>query len=278
MTPRPVGPHLLEDGVGGLRVDRQREVGRQRPRCGRPGPQVQRRGIPGGRDQAECHGDGRVRPRPGRVVHADLEVGQRGLRSPRIRQYPVRLVDQVLLPEPLEGPHDALHEREVHRLVVVVEIDPPRLPVHVALPLVGVPHDRVAAVCVEPVDAVVGDGAPARDAELLLGLHLRRQAVAVPAETPLDPAPAHRPIARDHVLHVAGEQVSGVGQAVGERRAVVEDVLVGTTLPGGTSRNRGLEGAFGLPPTEDLGFDLREIGFRVDVGIPRRHSTHGARS
>ena len=79
---------------------------------------------------------------------------------------------------------------------------------------------------VEPLDAVVGDLLAPRDAELLLGLHLGRQPVAVPAEAPLDPAAPHGLVAGDDVLDVAGQQVAVVGQAVGEGRAVVEDVLV----------------------------------------------------
>ena len=66
----------------------------------------------------------------------------------------------------------------------------------------------------------------AGDAEFLFGLDLGRQAVAVPAEAPLDPAAAHGLVARDGVLDEAGQQVAVVRQAVGERRAVVEDELV----------------------------------------------------
>ena len=69
------------------------------------------------------------------------------------------------------------------------------------------------------------------EAELLLRLDLGRQAVAVPAEPALDPAAAHGLVAGHHVLDVAGQQVAVVRQAVGERRAVVEDVLVGAVHP-----------------------------------------------
>ena len=69
------------------------------------------------------------------------------------------------------------------------------------------------------------------DAELLLGLDLGGQAVAVPAEAALDPLAAHRLVAGHGVLDEAGEQVAVVRQAVGERRAVVEHVLVGVGAP-----------------------------------------------
>ena len=65
------------------------------------------------------------------------------------------------------------------------------------------------------------------DAELAFGLDLGGQPVGVPAEAALDPVAAHGLVARNDVLDVAGEQVPVVRQAVGERRAVVEDVLVG---------------------------------------------------
>jgi hypothetical protein len=64
------------------------------------------------------------------------------------------------------------------------------------------------------------------DAELLLGGHLGGQAVAVPAEAALHPVAPHGLVAGDHVLHVAGEQVAVVGEAVGEGRTVVEHVGV----------------------------------------------------
>ena len=64
------------------------------------------------------------------------------------------------------------------------------------------------------------------EAELAHRLELGGQAVGVPAEAALDPLAAHRLVARDEVLDVAGQQVAVVRQAVGERRAVVEDELV----------------------------------------------------
>ena len=59
-----------------------------------------------------------------------------------------------------------------------------------------------------------------------LRLDLGGQAVAVPAEAPLHPLAPHGLVAGDDVLDVAGQEVAVVGEAVGERRAVVEDVLV----------------------------------------------------
>ena len=130
-----------------------------------------------------------------------------------------------------------------------------------------------------------------RHRQLLLGLHLCRKAVAVPAEPALDPPAPHRLVAGDHVLHVAGEEVAVVGEAVGERRPVVEDVLVVVAARGsvvaaggsvvaaggsvvaaggrsavaagnglGTVLNALLEGLVGAPPRENSPLDARRSG------------------
>jgi hypothetical protein len=151
-----------------------------------------------------------------------------------------------------------------------------RLTGHVLLPGLGVLEHRAAAVLVEALDPVLGDGRPAGDAELLLRLHLGGQAVAVPAEAALHPPPAQRLVARDHVLHVAGEEVPVVGQAVGEGRAVVADVLVAAAFAAGALLHRGLEDLLPAPEVEDLTLDLREAGSRLDlrVGLARRGGAH----
>src|SRR5690606_5337966 len=65
---------------------------------------------------------------------------------------------------------------------------------------------------------------------------------------------AHRLVAREDVLGVAGEQVAVVRQAVGERRAVVEDPLWRALARLDGRR----EGAVGLPVLEDALLDLGE--------------------
>ncbi|GMA85749.1 hypothetical protein GCM10025868_09990 [Angustibacter aerolatus] len=98
------------------------------------------------------------------------------------------------------------------------------------------------------------------DAQLLLGLDLGGQAVAVPAEPALDAAPAHRLEARHDVLHVPGQQVAVVRQAVRERRAVIEDELVAAVGPGVALLDAGPERAVGVPVPADALLDLREAG------------------
>jgi hypothetical protein len=221
--------------------------------------------------QLEPDGDDLVLALAGRVVEARLEGGQRGLALVAVGQDLVALVDQALVPQLLEDPHRGLHEGRVHRLVVVDEVDPPRLARDVAVPAVGVLHDRSAARLVEVVDAVLGDGHVAGDAQLALGLHLGRQAVAVPAEAALDAAAPHGLVAGDRVLHVPGQQVAVVGQPVGERGPVVEDVLVAAVHAGVTLVDARLERAVLGPERDDALLQLGEAGLLLDAregGIP----------
>ena len=115
-----------------------------------------------------------------------------------------------------KGPHDRLHVGAVHGLVVVAEVDPSCLAGHRLLPLGRVAHDRGPAEVVEPADAVLHDRLASRHAQLLLRLHLGREAMTVPAEPPVDPAPPHGVVAGHDVLDVAREEVPVVGEAVGE--------------------------------------------------------------
>ena len=261
----------LDHRVADVGAGRERQVGRQGPRRGRPRPDLGRSvaeqlGDPSGASvggDGERHGERGVLAGAGGVVEADLEVRQRGLGPPRVRHDPVGLVDQALVPQLLEGPDHRLHVREVHGLVVVREVDPAGLACDVALPLVGVAQHRGAAEIVEAVDAVGGDGGAAGDAGLLLDHHLGRQAVAVPAEATLDPLAPHGLVAGDDVLDVAGQQVAVVGEPVGERRPVVEDELV----IGGTLLDGAFEGLLLLPAVEQALLQRRQVGPRRDGGI-----------
>ena len=177
--------------------------------------------------------------------------------------------------ELLEGPHDRLHELGVHGAVVVVEVDPARLAGDVVAPLAGVLQDRLAAGLVELLDAELDDLVGGLDAVEPHRLELGGQAVGVPAEAALDLVAAHRLVARDQVLDVAGEQVAVVRQAVGERRAVVEDELVAAVGTRVALLDARAEGVVGLPVGEHRLLDRREaraardgrgIGVR-DLGV-----------
>src|SRR5690606_30720120 len=183
-----------------------------------------------------------------------------------VRQHPEAFVDQALVVERLERPHDALHVVQVERLVVVGEVDPPRLPGDVPLPLPRVAQHRGPARVVELGHAELEDLRLGGDAELPFGLHLGGQAVGVPAEPPLHPASAHGVVARDDVLDVPGEQVPVVGQPVGERRPVVEDVLVAAVLSGRALLDAGLEGLVGRPVVQHSSLQRRQVGARRYAG------------
>ena len=262
------GERRLHDDVLELGVDHDREVRAERPRRRRPDQGQRALGRAAGQPHAD--GDGRVLPHLVDVlVHPQLVVGQRRLVVPAVGQHPEALVGEPLLPQLLEGPHDRLHVVEVEGLVVVVEVDPAGLPGHVVAPLRGVLEDRLPALRVERLDAHLEDLVGGLDAELAHRLELGRQAVGVPAEAALHPAAAHRLVARDEVLDVAGQEVAVVRQAVGERRAVVEDELVVAVLPRVALLDARPEGVVGLPVGEDALLDLREAG-------SRRHALVGA--
>ena len=243
---------MRNDDVVDVGVDGEREVAGKRPRRRGPG-QRELAGL-----EPEPHRDRGVLALAVDVVHAGLGVGQRRLAAPAVGQHAEALVDQTLVPQGLEGPHDRLHVVEVEGLVVVVEVDPAGLSLDVLLPLVGEAQHRGAAGVVELRDPHRLDLGLVSDAELLLGLDLGRQPVAVPAESALHPAPAHGLVARHDVLDVAGEQVAVVRQAVGERWAVVEDELVGTVDAGVALVDGCLERAVGAPEVEDFDLQRRE--------------------
>src|SRR5204863_1272849 len=74
---------------------------------------------------------------------------------------------------------------------------------------------------------------------------------------------------RDDVLDVAGEQVAVVRQPVGERRAVVEDELIGTVLAGVAVLDGGDEGAVLVPVLQDALLDLGKARAGRHVGVRR---------
>ncbi len=264
-----------QHAVGELRANGEGEVRGQRPRRRRPGEHAcsgaeQLRAV---RDrlEVETHRHGRVGAVPVGVVLAGLEVRQRRLALPAVGQHPEAFVQEPLVVEALQGPQDALHVREVHRLVGVLEVDPARLARHVALPGVGRPLHELAAVGVEVVDAVGDHGLAARELELLFCRHLGREAVAVPAETALDAMAAHRLEAGDGVLDEAGQEMAVVGQPVREGRPVVEDVLGVLAV----QVDRRLEGAVLAPEGEDLLLEGRVARLALDLRVATRAGRFG---
>ena len=260
-------------GVGHLGVDRQGEVRRRGPRGGRPADkrgigelrvlsQDLHRGSALGRaGDREGHRDGRILAHLVGIIQAGFLVGQRRVLRPGVRQNAEALVDQALVVEGLEGPHDGLHEARIHRLVAVVEIHPARLAGDVFLPLVRVAQHRGRAVLVEGAHAHLFDASAVLDAQLLLRLQFGGQAVAVPAEDASDLLALHGLVARDDVLDVARQQVTVMRQAVGEGRAVIKDIFL-VALAGA---NGFVEGAVLLPVLQHVLFEYGEGG-RTAIG------------
>ncbi len=215
----------------------------------------------------ESHGDRRVLAAlVDVIVHAELMARQRRFVVPAVRQHPVALVGQALVPELLERPDHRLHEAEIERFVVVVEVDPSGLAGDIGLPLVGVLQYRRAAGLVELSDAHFFDLRLVGDAKLSLDFQLGGQAVGIPAESALDLVAPHGAVPGHDVLDVAGEQVAVVRKPVGERRSVVEHVLRGI-VPAGDA---GAECVVVVPVREDLGFQRREVGWsggRLRIGV-----------
>ena len=256
---------LLQHGVVGVGRDRERHVGRQRPGRGRPGEKPRRDIVALDGVKQEADRQGRVLTHAVGIVEAGLEVRQRRLRGPAIGHDAIALIDQALFVQLLERPHDALHEGEVHGLVVVLEIDPARRTRDIVFPVRRELLDGAAAMLVEAGDAVFQDLDAARDAELLLGLHLGRQAVAIPAETAIDHLAAHGLVARHQILDETGDEVAVMRQAVGEGRAVIEDELGRALVT--PLLDRAFEDLVFLPPGTDRFLDLRERGRRLGGGI-----------
>ncbi|CAB4932200.1 unannotated protein [freshwater metagenome] len=249
----PVGTADLN--VVHLRMHRDREVRRQSPRSGGPDQCV--RAVQGCARCRQGHGDGDrgILTHLVGVVEPGLLVGQRRLLVPAVRQHSVALVDQALVVERLERPHDGLHEVDVEGLVVVVEVDPPRLPSDVIPPLVGVLQHRLLAVGVELRQAHLVDLGLVLDAELLLRFQFGGKAVAVPPETTLDLLAAHGLEPGHEILDVPGEQMAVVRQAVGERRSVVENEFLGIGAVVDAGAERAVLGPF-------VQHDALEIGKR----------------
>ena len=266
---------LLHHRVIGVGRHRQAGIGRQRPRGRRPGKQP-RLGVA---IEQEADGQRRVLAGAIGIVEPRLRLRQRRLRCPGIGHDAIALIDQPLLPQLFEGPDGALHVGEVHGAVVVLEIDPARRTVDVIFPVAAELHDRRAAVLVELRQPVFENVLPTVEVQLLLRMQLRRQAVAVPAESAFDHIAAHGPVARHHVLHESGDDVPVVRQAIGKGRAVIEDEFRRPLLT--PALDRRLEGLLGLPGSADGFLDMgkagRRVGGRIDSLGGCRHGfvVHG---
>ena len=244
---RPLGVFVVHARVVEVRVDADGEVRGQGPRGG--GPRGQARVFV---FEGEEHGHRRIFDVD--VVLAGLEVREHGLERRRDGHHLEAAVDEALVPELLDDPPHRLHVPDVHRLVVVVEVDPAAKPRDGAAPLGDVALDNGTAGGVVAGDAQLGDGLLGGHAEGLVDLLLDGQAVAVPAEAPLHVAALHRPVAGHDVLEHRSDEIAVVGQAGGEGRAVVE----GVGLADGRLFQRTPEHVVFFPMREDAVLHLHE--------------------
>ena len=256
---KPLGDdvHLaarLERDVVVVGVERDPEVGRDRPRRGRPDDEEdllsrKRRVDPLGRlRERELDVD-----RGGGVVRVfDLRLRQRrpAREAPVDRLRP--LVHRPALHEPAELAQDAGLVVERHRPVRVLPVAQ-----HAeALELLPLDVDELRRVLTAEAALVPGGDRPFLRPEGLVHLVLDRQAVAIPAGDVDGEGSRHRPVLDDHVLEDLVQRVPDVDVPVRVRRAVVED-------EGGPSfpvLGHPPVQAHPLPPGERRGLPLGEVG------------------
>lgn len=82
----------------------------------------------------EEHGDGRVVHIGIRIIHRDFEIGYRRPELCAVEGDALPFVDEILIVELLEYPHDGFHIVAIHRLVGMVEVDPSAQTIDVPLP------------------------------------------------------------------------------------------------------------------------------------------------
>mmetsp|Transcript_39804 Transcript_39804/g.84839 ORF Transcript_39804/g.84839 Transcript_39804/m.84839 type:complete len:1014 (+) Transcript_39804:710-3751(+) len=239
-------------------MDAQGDVAGERPRRRRPGHEAHPLVVLHG----EAHHHGRVAHVL--VIESRLEIAQRRPARRAEGHDLVSLVHQILLEEFLEHPPHALHERGVHRLVVVLEVHPPSQPGHGPLPLLGVPGDDAPARLIVLVHAHLQDLIAVCDVELLVYLVLHREAVAVPPGPAGDVVTCLARVAGDDVLDGPREDVAVVGEAGGEGRAVIEGVFL--VAPLHAQRVLLLERLLHRPLGADLLLRLGEVERRGEVG------------
>lgn len=85
-------------------------------------------------------------------------------------------------------------------LVVVIEINPAAHPINRLPPFRRKSHDNGPALFIVFLQAKLHNGIPTREPQLLVNLVLDRQAVCVPAESPLHMIALHGPIPRYDVF------------------------------------------------------------------------------
>ena len=216
---------VCDTNVLDIHADSDSKIARKCPWCRRPDEEI----IVGERVVVSI--DDLQSQRHGRILHVavaaevHLEIRERGRGAPRVGKHLECLVHETPVPELLEAPPDRLHELDVHRLVVVLEVHPAADPARDVVERGRRVVDEIPGGFIEAGYSELLDLTGSRDTEKLLDLHLDGQAVCIPAESAFDAMPPHGPVARDDVFDDALKDVSVVRGSCRERGPVVERVL-----------------------------------------------------
>mmetsp|Transcript_34929 Transcript_34929/g.100596 ORF Transcript_34929/g.100596 Transcript_34929/m.100596 type:complete len:261 (-) Transcript_34929:130-912(-) len=197
----------------------QSEIRRKSPRCGRPSNE---RDVFLSHDR-EAHHNSRVVNIL--VVQTSLEVRKRSSTSSRVRHDLETLVNQIFLKKLRKHPPNTLHERGIHRLVVIFKVNPPPQSSDGRFPLFGVASDDSSARLVVFVDTHGKNLITMGDVELLINLILHGKTVAIPSSSAIHMLSCHCSISSHSILDGASKNVPIVRKTSGERRTIVEGVL-----------------------------------------------------
>src|SRR4029077_20496583 len=127
------------------------DVGRQRPRGGRPNQETLI-WVP---VAWESDSDSRILARPEGVIQAGLKIGKSRLATDAVWDNFFPFVSQPALVQGFESPEDGLHIGGIHRFVSVIKIDPPAEAIYPLLPLPAITQDQVSADLIEVANAIL---------------------------------------------------------------------------------------------------------------------------
>ena len=235
----PTGQYIIDLGM-----HRDRGIGDQGPRRGRPYQQVGARPGPAG--QRETHIDRGV----GNILIAlgDLVIGQGGLIAGTVGGDPMILDEQALVEDLLQRPPFRFDVGGIHRPIGLLQIDPIAHPAGQLGELADMARYRGPAEPVELGDSHGLDLALVIDAQFLLDRQFDGQPMAIPAGLAVDPAALHRLETGEYVLEDPCLDVVGAGMPVRGRWALEE-------CPGFAGRAglpAALEGLVAIPQLQDL--------------------------
>lgn len=173
-------------------------------------------------------------------------IAEAGAAAGAVHGHLVVAEEQPAVPELAKDPPQRLDVLVIIGIVAIL-IDPVGDAAGEGFPLLDVLPDALAAQAIKLGNAELFDIGFAIEAKFFFNLDLNRQAVGVPTFTATDDAMAlHGPVAEDHILKRAANDMVQTRTTIGRRRAFIEDKR---PLAAG-------EGAFndpiGMPPGQDL--------------------------